>query len=964
MIRLVRINKRCLKKATKGAIALFLAVLMTPFLSILMLLVETGRYNSAVSTLEEAMGVSAVSTLANYDTYLQDRWGLLAVSQGADINSVYNANMSVNAGVLGDSLVLNTLNANGEYSLSQGNVLYNQIIEYCKLNAPTELATNFLNVADLIKSIEKLANVDKIISMLTAGVKTADSGITMAECAETLKTTANELDTLVASYEVKYTNFATGVNNLIDALKVPRPDTAAAETALNAAKNKKTAEEAALNAAKEKENTAETAWKQAKNEKPLNATKVANAKSAWDKAGEERKKAEKALNEATSAEASAQTNYNTVVAEAQVYDNNIASLRGIATSAKTEYSDLLGEIEPKLTLFQTTLKENADAIKEIIDSVATITDEAVSLAQELDKNKKELKKVNEKIEQFEKDGFSKNDTVYAETLKKQAGLETKVQELEMTSNVISAEKSGISSMVSGWNTTFDKYSDEYIGLVVEDINTVKGKVDELDIAGVTSGTSKIAGTPYKCTRYSGENGWGYISAANIGAYLDEQKKELTEGSLSTFIDGMIAFYEAMMSMQLFYDPSLSAYIDKNYYDTELGGLPGNAASGGAMLIFENIGNVIEAAGGLVTSIKGLDFAGILKELKALFNSTIAVFESINAFFGDIIKNIVDLITGYDRLYYTTYTCFNLTCRTDYSSFETMTGYKVPKTALADVTVKGTSVSAIDDILSLVKTLKSAVEGTGTDLTFSGAELEYILFGSNSEIANQLYAFVSLYLFRLLLDIVPVMGNGEVQSLAAASTFGYPAVMVIEVLLQPLMDTVLLVNGQDISLISGTVYLTPTGIPKLVEKLVKVGTMTTAQKEALADDLVSSFGQTKDDYDYQKKLYDYANPPSVDDKKETFGSKYFSSLTEFNYREHCFFIMLLMVAEEEQMNRLRNLVQMETLNYYNNTGEAYIFDLDESYTFIKAEANVTVKQMLPSLTDSSWFTVNREIYRGY
>ena len=75
----------------KGAISLFMAVLMTPFLSIALLLVETGRYNSAVSLLDEAMGVSAVSTLANYDEYLKDRWGLLAFNQEHDLEDMYTA---------------------------------------------------------------------------------------------------------------------------------------------------------------------------------------------------------------------------------------------------------------------------------------------------------------------------------------------------------------------------------------------------------------------------------------------------------------------------------------------------------------------------------------------------------------------------------------------------------------------------------------------------------------------------------------------------------------------------------------------------------------------------------------------------------------------------------------------------------------------------------------------------------
>jgi hypothetical protein len=58
----------------KGAISLFMPLLMTPFLTIAVLLVEAGRYNSAVSLLDEALGVSSMSTLANYDDYLQEHF--------------------------------------------------------------------------------------------------------------------------------------------------------------------------------------------------------------------------------------------------------------------------------------------------------------------------------------------------------------------------------------------------------------------------------------------------------------------------------------------------------------------------------------------------------------------------------------------------------------------------------------------------------------------------------------------------------------------------------------------------------------------------------------------------------------------------------------------------------------------------------------------------------------------------
>ena len=68
----------------KGAISLIMAVLIAPFLTTALVLVETGRYNSAISILDEALGVSSISAMANFDPYLRSRWGLLALSQEMD----------------------------------------------------------------------------------------------------------------------------------------------------------------------------------------------------------------------------------------------------------------------------------------------------------------------------------------------------------------------------------------------------------------------------------------------------------------------------------------------------------------------------------------------------------------------------------------------------------------------------------------------------------------------------------------------------------------------------------------------------------------------------------------------------------------------------------------------------------------------------------------------------------------
>ena len=218
------LNPMNFRRGTKGAISLFLAVLMSPFLTIAMVLVETGRFNSAISILDEALGVSSVSTLAEYDKYLQDRWGLLALTQTDDIDTIYANNIEVNSKVFGNSLILDNVEARGIYPLSNAQTLESQIVEFSKLNAPTQLAMDYLSIGDIIAKLEKFCELNEVFDMITSGVEAVDSTITLVDSANELKSIASEIETLKTSYSSSYSSFETTTNALIDALAEPRPE--------------------------------------------------------------------------------------------------------------------------------------------------------------------------------------------------------------------------------------------------------------------------------------------------------------------------------------------------------------------------------------------------------------------------------------------------------------------------------------------------------------------------------------------------------------------------------------------------------------------------------------------------------------------------------------------------------------------------------------------------------------------
>lgn len=859
-------------RVLKGSISLFLCVLITPFLTIALLLVEMGKYNSAVSILDESMGVSSTSLLANYDSYLHDRWGLLAVDQDVDINSKYNTYLDKNSGVLGNGLTIDKATAKGQYPLSDSEILYNQILEFSKLNAPTDLAANFANISDLIDKLEGFANIGKLFDSIGSGADAVDSSITISEAADDLKETAKDLDKLKGEYESSYNSLKSAVDSLGSALSSGPPTD------------------------KDKE--------------------------------KEKKKIEE-------------------------YKKKISKLKSSVDSAASSYSSVLGKIVSKLTTFKdkmTECNDSMESIKTDIESAATnITKFTINRQQK----ESELDKVNKKIETMKTNHQDQNDNAeYKEQVKKKTALEEEIANDAVSEGIASSTQTSLKNVSEGWKNSFNTYNDATIGEIIKGFKSLQAKVDGFSSSSVSAGYTLS-------DSYHNVSVAGYISAKDIDGYIDSQADSLKKGSLSSLIDGITTFFNSILKTQLFYDPSLSSYIDVNYYKQNIGGLPGDdSAKGGVLAVITDIGKMMTASKNFGVDIVKIKWLSALKELKNIITQIINLGKDLVAFAIGICKNIVDLFTSYDRLYYTTYSTFNLPCRTDYvsgsPSFTAMTGYSFSKDTTPQK-MKGSNLLPVDDLLALIDTISSATKGTGKDLTFSGAELEYVLFGSNSEIANQMYTFASLYIFRLLMDLPAVLTNAEVQSLAASTTLGYPVVMIIEIIAEPLVDTILLVNGSEVPFYETEIYLTPTGVVSIIEELVSICKLTSQEKSAAGDKMIEAFGSSKKDYKYQQSIKSHSGRKP---------NKILAGFFEFDYREYCFIIMLLTVTKEQQMGRLKNLIQMETLYYYSKQPVIYTFDLKHSYTYVESTAKVKVKQLMPSLSDASVFTVDRKQYRGY
>lgn len=935
---------------TKGAISLFLAVLMTPFLTIALMLVEVGRYNSAISLLDEAMGVSSISTLANYDSYLQDRWGLCALDQSVDLQTVYTENLNNNAAVMGDSLTVSKMTVNGMYDLAQSKVLRAQILEYAKLNVPTKLAMEVFNLADILKNLEKkLDGFRNMASLVSKGVDALDSSITLVESAEKLKESANKLDGLHDDYETKYVAFESAMNTLISNLQ----QKANLEAKLPALEEQLRTLRSELDTLLEEQKKQEEDSDDSSEDEPTEATEATEAES------EEIKAKKKEIEDKEKEIAGVKRQINSLA-------NTISNNRASAVTARDQYADVLQQISSELSNFKSLMSACTEAVTSIqndiagaITDVANIQAEMYELEKNLDDEKKTLEKYQKELQEMEDNGTSTSDSAYVETYKSMVAQEEKVNnlqiqlaEMETQASACDAASKGVGKMADEWSTSFKNYSDAVIGETISGFDTLRQKVLAVNPSAAKASTAKITREAYKQVALA-----GYINAGEIDKYLDAQEKELMKGSLKALLDGLVAIYNGIMGLSIFFDDDLDACIDVGYYNENFGGLPGgNAADGGLISVIRSIGDLCNTVSTIKEEWDNKAYLTALWDLRNLGSAIINVFASIGNMLVELLDSIAELFEGYDKWYYSAYCAYMLTCRTDHDqsggvSMSTMTG-SVGSDSFPEEE-KNMEIPVFGELSALIQTINTYLNSTGADLCFSGAELEYILLGSNSEIANQLYVFSILYLIRLVVSMPVISSNVEVQALAASATLGYPVIMGLYYFLEPLIQTILLVNGKSQGLLPNTIYLSPSGLPKLVEALVDFCHLTDQQAKSLGQNMVNAFTESQEDYDEEKANLEV--PKKEKREKQAF---------ELSYRDYCLIILLITVKKEQQIARLSNIIQMETLSYYKNKGAAFTFDLRKAYTYIDATANVSVSQIMPSLTDSSWFSVTRQNSRGY
>lgn len=852
---------------SKGVVSLFLCLLMTPVLSVASALVEFSRYQNTESVFQEVMDCASLSTMANYDAYLQKRFGLFAVSQDCDIGAVYGDSLRKNSAVMEGVSLGDEITAGGTLPLSETDVIKRQILDFSESTVLTEIILEDLHLQDLLDELDKLMNISGMLDVLDS---MSNMTTKVRELVESGEAFLERLNTAVTQVETLKTNVTAFASSIADLCRKIREDGTTIDYA-----------------------TPES--------------------------------------ETSSLEAVAEKYLTDIQA---IYDNTAALIDSV-----TALKETVTGIPDALEALKTDYEEAAAAVAAVSDSfsdisqsshtgsagegsgdVQDVSDDATSLYEELLKDIK--KAIDDAAEDFSNstiDALKSAADGFAQKLVDELGLDvakrwnlTEYYRLPLSDDAKADLKDLLSVMPEVWE---DGSYDGLIQLLKE--KYVPNAFFEIDF-------SEIKNVLYTAIDY-----------AKSQFVADAQK------SVGEILTNLVNTITSLFSLDVFYDGSLNAFLDDETISTLLSdsGYRGGEEDNPYVNLLNAISSMIGAVNTFVDSIGSLNFFGMIDGIAKLINSikeTVTAIVNLTAKTVEKIGELVGWVANGEwenfgeLLLMAGYMTHNLPNRTlagrkevsvnggvSYQTIldgETLTGFPY-----ADIQTPAKQLEGgLADISALAGFLERTQTG-GTDQMFRGAELEYILAGTPSEVMNQAVVFMQIYFLRLLLDLVPVFTDPAVSTMAASATIACWAVYLIVAFAEPLCDTVLLVNGSEqVNFIKRSCYLTPTGVDNFLGALTDVISKSDAIKDSAKDTMSQAISG---------KLG--AKAPNV---------QFMDGVLKSGYDTHCLILLMFTTTTDDMLRRLANIVQLEANYHYTQSDTPYTFDIARAYTGISASAD--------------------------
>lgn len=630
--------------------------------------------------------------------------------------------------------------------------------------------------------------------------------------------------------------------------------------------------------------------------------------------------------------AQALVDHETAADEQKETDDSLSQLEEEYNQAKSEYLSAMTAFKKNLEDYQkyaTDMIDNTDALvrnaQNVMKSHGVFSD---MVSESEGTMKREIENLNNQI-------ASAPDDQKDVLIKQRDELSEQMQ--SMSETVVSTAQAAANSYQKSTSDNLKSYDKAACDDIVNTLDTCIKNVEKLTTSTLESNYD------YKEKEF-------YVTGSNLCASAGiSVVKEMSEDKFTDIFSlakAASAAIKNLFTTNVMYDSSLDAVVSSDMLELDnasgwvdvmnafqklsedLGSLEGT--TGGLLNVLGSIKNVILDALDLVNAI-----------VKVVTGMAMRAYQSVMEIKqGNAGEKI--LIAEYLTKSLANRTTGKLAGTDSFTGTDLFTGYKFADVKFAKA--KGMDGYAfVGDLSALISMLKGMSRG-GEDKIFCGAELEYILTGSSMEIANQTAVFLQIYLIRLVLDVLPIVINEEVKVMAEALgtvSFGIGTILVyiVELFVQPLIETITIVNGGDINLYNKTIYLTPSGI------VCALGHFT-------------SFKLTKEQAQNLKETFSKIPNYLIESKSDLNDSDGYT----WDYDNYCFVLLMLTGETTTVMNRLANVMYMEANAYYGDGN----FDIKKTYTSVTGTVSGKYQIILPfdHLSDTGFGKVKKVRARSY
>lgn len=978
---------------TKGAISLFLAILMVPFTSVAGVLVNAGRINSAVAIFDEALCNASNSTLGTYDKFLRERFMLMATSQDvtagavkfgkpssnytADefINDLFKYYMETNLKALNNTYDSDNVSATGVYPLADPDILKSSVVNASQIVVPAKMVVDWGSIDDIVSS---LTSPFKLLSSFADTLTSAADAVTaydeLGEKEEALKKAIEACDTAKTEYTTAYNDFKKAVkdyNGNLDNVTYWQGEVTRIQGEFDALVTKAKSYNDKIDA--HNKTIADLNKKRPSGYKD----QVKSLNEKIDKLKEDREKAvpgydakEKELGNANTKLQTAKNNvsgylekvktqktnyYNKIIA----FRNKINSTSSAAVAFQNAGSDLISK--------------GTSVVQNTISSGFAIAEQANSNSQK--KIKQQNEEINYQIALAEKTGTTADVTHYYNIKQENNSALNNLQNSSLNNtNINTVIQSGVST-AKGTVSGLSKF-------VTRDLTAeYKAVYDKLDNLAITVNNVKIPESGTKVKSYDHYESITYpVSANKVTEIVDEIVNSAVNNAGWAALKMVVNFFMALFDLKVFYDPNLKANVKLDNY-SNIGGLPSTkkgvsytsqfdkadataANKNKEMLNSYSDVEVYELPTSEVSTLEQLQehIEAIkeilnkeklkLKDFKALYDEGKGIVSCITNLVSDTLIQGLTTVnqTLTNRLLLVGYLSYNTANRTTYSG----------------AGLSGSSFGL------------PSTEANKDGYLFSGAETEYIFSGKLSERKNQTNVFFAIFAERMLFDIAPVLADATVQAIATSVgsvTFGIgtPLTYILFIALEGFVDTIVLVNGGTIPILKSVIFLSPGGIVNLVKEICSLKLSESVQQTLFekSRDFAYNVNEKAKNTAYEHGIYPGEQTvPNMSYKeykeqaKATEEANKISNLFDFDYTKSLQIIMLLFGSTDKFVKRLADIIQMEA-TYKAKSGTAtYNFDLAKSYTYIRAQGNFSSSAFIRLGENDEVNSNNRVLYNGY